>query len=73
MCFYLIVFFLKKCFIYRQMKSPAITATMYGGNKTLYLQVISTYVIVLNNLFKFTFLNLKGNVLTFLFGWFCRQ
>lgn len=55
------------------MKSPAITATMYGGNKTLYLQVISTYVIVLNNLFKFTFLNLKGNVLTFLFVCFCRQ
>lgn len=52
------LFFLKKCFVCRQMKSPAITATMYGGNKTLYLQVISTYIIVFNiNLFKFIFLN----------------
>ncbi|XP_030358054.1 NEDD8-activating enzyme E1 catalytic subunit isoform X4 [Strigops habroptila] len=26
----------------RQMKSPAITATMYGGNKTLYLQTVAS-------------------------------
>lgn len=54
MCFNPILCSFKKCFICRQMKSPAITATMYGGNKTLYLQVIWTYIIVLDNLFKFT-------------------
>lgn len=55
-CFVCFVLFVFKYFIYRQMKSPAITATMYGGNKTLYLQVIWTYVIDFNilNLLKCT-------------------
>lgn len=60
--------FVFKCFIYRQMKSPAITATMYGGNKTLYLQVIWTYIIVFKIWIYINLLNLKENIFPFFFN-----